>query len=101
MARLRYTAAAREDLTEIAAYIARRSGDQRSALRFTDELRAKCGDLARSSFQLGRARPELGSGLRSSAHKGYVIFFRYRDDMLEIVNILEGHRDIEGFFHEC
>lgn len=27
-----------------------------------------------------------------------MIFFRYRDDMLEVVNILEGHRDIEAFF---
>jgi len=29
-----------------------------------------------------------------------VIFFRYRDDMLEVVNILEGHRDIDAFFSD-
>ena len=27
-----------------------------------------------------------------------MIFFRYRDDALEVVNILEGHRDIDAFF---
>jgi toxin ParE1/3/4 len=47
---------------------------------------------------VGRARPELGSGIRSASHKGYVIFFRYVGDGFEVVNILEGHRDIESFF---
>ena len=27
-----------------------------------------------------------------------MIFFRYRDDTFEVVNILEGHRDIEEYF---
>jgi hypothetical protein len=27
-----------------------------------------------------------------------MIFFRYRDDVLEVVNVLEGHRDIEAHF---
>jgi hypothetical protein len=36
--------------------------------------------------------------MRSVAFKGYVIFMRYVDDAnLEIVHILEGHRDI-GLF---
>jgi plasmid stabilization system protein ParE len=36
--------------------------------------------------------------MRSHPHKSYVIFFRYAGDELEIVNVLEGHRDIEAFF---
>ena len=47
---------------------------------------------------LGRARPELGPDLRSVSHKGYVIFFRYADERFEVVDMLEGHRDIEAFF---
>ena len=29
-----------------------------------------------------------------------MIFFRYRDDVLEVINVLEGHRDIDAFFSE-
>ena len=29
-----------------------------------------------------------------------MIFFRYHNDMLKVVNILEGHRDIDVFFGE-
>ena len=41
---------------------------------------------------------KFGLDIRSSAFKGYVVFFRYRDDLLEIVNVIEGHRDIDGHF---
>jgi plasmid stabilization system protein ParE len=47
---------------------------------------------------MGRARPELRWDLRSHPHKAYVIFFRYVGDVLEVVNVLEGHRDIDAFF---
>ncbi|MFC7554758.1 type II toxin-antitoxin system RelE/ParE family toxin [Pseudoroseomonas wenyumeiae] len=30
--------------------------------------------------------------------RGYVIFFRYRDDAVEVVNVLHGHRDVIGYF---
>jgi toxin ParE1/3/4 len=29
---------------------------------------------------------------------GYVIFFRYEADRFEVLNILEGHRDIDAHF---
>jgi hypothetical protein len=38
--------------------------------------------------------------VRSFAFRGYVIFFRYRDDYFEVANIIEGHRDIEALFSE-
>ena len=38
-------------------------------------------------------------GLRSIPHGNYVILFRYRDALVEIVSIIEGHRDIEELFH--
>jgi toxin ParE1/3/4 len=37
--------------------------------------------------------------LRSHPFEAYVIFFRYVGDVLEIVDILEGHWDIDAFFH--
>ncbi len=30
--------------------------------------------------------------------QGYVIFFRYVDERFEVVNIIEGHRDIDELF---
>ena len=36
--------------------------------------------------------------LRSVAHKGYVILFRYGTETLEVVNSIEGHRDIDAHF---
>jgi plasmid stabilization system protein ParE len=96
--RLRFSAAAKDDLASIAEYIADKSGSRAVAERFTRELRAKCRELAAAPIRMGRARPELRSDLRSHPHKAYVIFFRYVADVLEVVNILEGHRDIDAFF---
>ena len=100
MRRLRFSAAANVDLASIAEYIADSSGSRIVAERFTAELRQKCKDLAASPIQMGRPRPELGSDLRSHPVGNYLIFFRYIGDLLEVVNDLEGHRDIEAFFRD-
>jgi antitoxin ParD1/3/4 len=55
--------------------------------------------LAELPGTMGRARSELMEGLRSIPHGNYVILFRYNGAVLEIVSIIEGHRDIEGLFH--
>lgn len=45
------------------------------------------------------AAVELRPDLRSFPFKGYVIFFRYLDDeILEVVHIIEGHRDVAVIF---
>jgi toxin ParE1/3/4 len=96
--RLRFSATANDDLVSIAQYIAEQSGSRAVAERFARELRRKCADLAALSIQIGRPRPELQRGLRSHPYRSYVIFFRYVGDVLEIVNVLEGHRDIPALF---
>ncbi|MDI6025712.1 type II toxin-antitoxin system RelE/ParE family toxin [Corticibacterium sp. UT-5YL-CI-8] len=68
-------------------------------LRFADELLGRFEDLSRLPATMGRPRPELRKDMRSFAHEGYVIFFRYRDDLFEVLNVLEGHRDIDTYFH--
>ena len=101
MAGLRFNDSALADLAQILRYISRRSGSSTAGDRFTRELRAKCRDLAASPFStVGRARPELGPDLRSVAYKGYVIFLRQRGGAVEVVNILEGHRDMGDFYGE-
>ncbi len=99
MYQLRYLEQAKEDLIQIKRYIARESGSNEVALRYTDMLRRQCRELAELPGVMGRARPELMEGLRSIAHGNYVILFRYSGSSVEIVSIIEGHRDIEGLFH--
>lgn len=43
-------------------------------------------------------RPDLRPDLRSVPESGYLIFFRYLGDVLEIVNVLHGSRDIVSFY---
>lgn len=100
MPQLRYLAQARDDLIHIKRYIARESGSQSTAVQYTEKIREQCRKLADLPGKMGRLRPELGENLRSFPYGNYVIFFMYNDDCLEIVTILEGHRDIGAIFEE-
>lgn len=96
--RLRYLDSARQDLIYILRYITRENGSLIVGQQFVGLLRQQCRHLASLPGTMGRARPELRPDIRSFAFRGYVIFFRYVDDAFEVVNILEGHKDIESHF---
>jgi plasmid stabilization system protein ParE len=96
--RLVFTRAAQTNLIEIADYIESRSGSSVTAQRFCSRLIVKCQRLARLRGPIGRSRPELLPGLRSTPFGNYVIFFHYVEDTFEVVNILEGHLDVETHF---
>ena len=98
MPTLRYTAAALRDLVEIAVRIAETSGSSVTAERFVGKLREKCRKLADLPGLIGRARPELLADVRSSPFGNYVIFFRYADDIFEVLAIVERHRDVDAVF---
>jgi len=89
---------ARRDFIEIQAYIARESGSVAVAEGFVRRLRLKCRNLASLPGMLGRPRDELGTGIRSFAYGNYLILFRYAGDRFEVVNVFEGHRDIDTYF---
>ncbi len=93
-----YLDSARDDLNRIFAYITRESGYWVIGREFVETLRQQCVKLAALPGSLGISRPELRPDLRSFAFKGYVIFFRYEGNVFEVVNIIEGHRDIETMF---
>ena len=61
-------------------------------------LMERCRRIADSDFQLGRRRPDLGPDVRSLTEGRYVLFFRYRGETLEIIRIIEGHRDLPTAF---
>ncbi|PZW48302.1 plasmid stabilization system protein ParE [Humitalea rosea] len=100
MRQLVYLLSARDDLTDILRYITRESRDRAIGEAFVVMLRQQCRKLAALPGTLGVARPELRPDIRSLPYKGYVIFFRYEDDLVEVVNILEGHRDIVSLFSQ-
>jgi toxin ParE1/3/4 len=95
--KLRYTDDAKTSLGKIASYIAQESQSRNTAINFTNRLRDQCQKLAFLPGTLGRASPELREDIRSFPCQGYVIFFRYVGEALEVVNILHGSRDIEGY----
>jgi len=96
--RVVYLAAAKRDLVSIFEYITRESGSLATGQWFVGQLRQQCAKLALLPGTLGRARPELRPDIRSTPFKEYVIFFRYKGEVFEVVNVLEGHRDIKGHF---
>jgi len=98
MPRVRFSAAARNDFAQIYRYIREQCGSGETARRFVQDLRQKCVELASAPIIMGRTRKELGPGLRSQTYKSYVIFFRYAANVMEVVNVIEGHRDIPALF---
>ena len=94
---LRFSDQALDDLSSIGAYLKEASGSPRIAEGIVEQLVVRCENLAALPGTLGRDRSELKARIRSVAHGNYVIFFRYFDDVLEVVTVLEGHRDIDAF----
>lgn len=98
MRKLVWLASARRDLANVLDYLTRESGSLPIAQGFVARLRHQCARLAELPGTLGRQRPELRPDIRSVPYQNYVIFFRYRANTVETVNILEGHRDVDGLF---
>lgn len=99
MRQLVYLDAAKDDLAHILRSITYESASLEIAVAFTQQLEGRCERLASLPGTLGTSRPELRADVRSAPHQGYVIFFRYAGDRVEVINILNGHRDITGFFN--
>ena len=101
MPRLVYRAAARRDLSDIAAYWMREAGDRAAAERFIRKLTDHCEHVASLPGLLGRARPEFGEGYRSLTFAGYVLIMRYADvqgpcSHLYMVRVIHGRRDLKA-----
>ncbi|MCC9658875.1 type II toxin-antitoxin system RelE/ParE family toxin [Rhodopirellula halodulae] len=90
MPRLRYSAESKEDLKQIARFIAR--DKPVAARRWLAKLREKCR-LVANHPDVGDARPELGENIRSTYVGSYVIFFRHVEGYLEIVRVIRGDVD--------
>jgi toxin ParE1/3/4 len=84
---------ARFDLREIADYIAHDNPD--SAESFIDELQARIETVFERPITFP-ARTEWATGVRSALFGRYVIIFRFGDDLVEILRVIHGARDIDS-----
>jgi toxin ParE1/3/4 len=100
MRRLAFSDAALDNLADIQNYIARESG-RGVAEAFGENIVARCERLASLPGTLGTARPDLAADMRSTPHRGYTLYFRYGDALLEIIAVLEAHRDAIAYFGEA
>jgi toxin ParE1/3/4 len=91
---VRFRPSARADLFNLYSYIAKRSGRDRAG-KYIDRIEAAC--LRLGSFpQRGTRQEELGPGLRTIGFERRVtILFRVTPDMVEIVRVLCGGRDLK------
>ncbi len=90
---LRFRPEAENDLLEIGTFIER--DNPYAATSFIATIREKCEALV-ANPNMGRARPELIAGMRSFPVGQYVIFYRPDRNVLEIVRVLHGARDIDA-----
>ncbi len=91
MPRILRTPQSRADLVEIILYI--RRDNRRAARRWLLTIDEKLRCLA--DFPgIGRARPELGRGLRSFPVGNYILFYRPTNDGIELIRVLHGARKV-------
>lgn len=92
MKKLAIAAAARDDLRNIARYTEREWGADQ-ARRYLHALRSRLA-LLRERPRLGRPREELALGLRSLLCGRHVIFYKDREERIEVIRILHGSMDV-------
>lgn len=93
--KIEHTRQSRTDLLEIWSYISDYS--EVAATRTLERISEAISTLADQPF-IGRARPELGVDIRSFPVGNYLIFYVVDDEQLNLVRIIEGHRDLEAQF---
>ena len=91
MANIVRSKAADEDLLAIAAYGSGKWGIE-AALTFVNAFNDAFALLARYP-DIGRPRDELGNGVRSWLHRGYIIYYVRIGDDVVIGRILHGAAD--------
>jgi toxin ParE1/3/4 len=87
MPKLRYSDASKDDLKEIARFIAK--DKPKAAREWAAKVREKCRMLAKHP-DIGDDRSDVGDAIRSTYVGSYIIFFRHREGTLEIIRVRRG-----------
>ncbi len=88
---------ARDDLIEIWRYIA--DDNPAKADELIEDIHERCRLIA-DNPSIGRSREEFSYRLRSFVYRRYIIFYRAKSGVLEIVRVLSGYRDMNGIFKD-
>ncbi len=91
MMRVVISAAAEDDLTDIAVYIAQDSPIR--AMSFVDELEGKANSSAQTPLK-GIARDHLWPGARLLVHGAYGIYYLISDQTVVVLRVLHSARDV-------
>jgi toxin ParE1/3/4 len=91
MNRCSFTALAKQDLQEIADYIAR--DIPVAAVRLVERIRQVCKTTIARSGGAGTIREDLAPGLRCYSVDSYVVYFPGRNPV-QIVRVVHGARDV-------
>ena len=98
MPRLVYLRSAKADLDDILAHVTRESGSLSIGKNYQVKIKAMLKTFSAMPGPLGRPRSELGTDLRSIPCYSHIIFFRYRANTLEVVNVLHASMDFDEYF---
>ncbi len=93
--RIVITAPAETDLEAVFDYIALDSA--RHARTYLAGLRAKIKSIGRSP-RIYPERAGLPNGIRTAAHGSHVILFRIAGNVVEIIGVIHGARDLKRLF---
>lgn len=96
--RVRLTSEAQDDFRDILQYTRETWGVKQ---RDTYEARLKRGLRNLATFpEMGRARTDLGPGLRSFPIEHHLVIYRVDDDAVRVVRIVHGRRSPEDLLDE-
>ncbi|WP_045123071.1 type II toxin-antitoxin system RelE/ParE family toxin [Pseudomonas sp. GM80] len=95
MRQLFFSALSREDLQQIARFIAR--DNPRRARSFVGELRVRCDYLITQPNQ-GISREDCAKGLKMITHARYLIFYSIVEGDVQIERVLHSARDLARLF---
>lgn len=88
---------AQEELREIESYIGK--DNPKAAVEFVGRLTERYQAL--TDFPgMGRKRDDVRSGYRSIAEGDYLIFYRVSDDVVEVMHVLHGRRNLQRIFEQ-
>jgi toxin ParE1/3/4 len=89
---------ANQDLEEILREIAERSSFD-NADRFLKQFNEKLKNIV-AFLNLGRPRQEWGENYRSLILDNYLIVYRVTDELVEVLRVVNGYRDLDTLFED-
>jgi toxin ParE1/3/4 len=93
--RLAFAPEVRFELIAIGELI--RADSPQRAISFVVELERKAYSIARRP-RIYRLRPEIAPDVRLATHGSYVILFRIETDLVRVLHIVHGARDLTQLF---